>query len=196
MKLERSFYLRPAQEVAKALLGKILTRRLNNTFLKGKIVETEAYLGAVDRASHSYGWKRTPRNKAEYFLGGHIYIYLCYGMYWQFNITTGEAGNPECVLIRALEPIRGLREMRRQRKVNQKRALTSGPGKLCQAFGLNGEFYGVDLCTSQVIYLEEGEEIPPQEIEITKRIGIDYAGEWKDKPLRFYIKGNLFVSKF
>ena len=104
-RLIRDFYTGPTLRVAQDLLGKFIVRRIGKRKIVGKIVETEAYVGPEDRASHAYGGKLTQRNRAEYLVGGHIYIYLVYGMYWQFNISTGKEGSPECVLLRALEPV-------------------------------------------------------------------------------------------
>lgn len=218
IRLPRKFYTRKTLVVAKELLGKYLVRRVDkkklvgklrrkDIFLRGKIVETEAYIGPKDRASHAFGGKITPRNKTEYLIGGHIYIYLCYGMYWQLNITTSRAGKPECVLIRALEPaIADKHEFtttltnKNSRKSVSKfvkiRKLASGPGKLCQWLKLNKSFNTEDLCKSKRIWLENrGEKIKKSEIVAAKRIGIEYAGPWEDKPWRFYIRDNSFVSK-
>lgn len=188
--------MQDATTTAKLLLGKYLVRNLEGVGLSGKIVETEAYIGPEDRACHAYQNKKTERNKAEFYLGGHIYIYLVYGMYWQLNITTGKNGVPECVLIRALQPKEGVEKMKEKRGKDKITDLTSGPGKLCQAMGLDKLFYGIDVCKSDKIYVEDrGEDIEEKNIISTKRIGINYAGEWKDKLLRFYIRGNEFVSR-
>jgi DNA-3-methyladenine glycosylase len=200
MRLKRSFYTRATLTVAKELLGKYLVRKINKKKLIGKIVETEAYIGPKDRASHAFGGKITERGKTEYLEGGHIYIYLCYGMYWQLNITTSFAGKPECVLIRALEPANetsGLKTQNSKGKIiTQKLKIASGPGKLCQWLKLNKSFDGEDLTKSKRIWLEDrGEKILPSQIVKSKRIGIEYAGSWKEKPWRFYIKDNPFVSK-
>jgi len=187
MRLKRSFFIRNTLTVAKELLGKYLIRKIGNRKLVGKIVETEAYIGPQDRASHAYGGKITERSKTEYLEGGHIYIYLCYGMYWQLNITTSLAGKPECVLIRALEPVNS--------KLKSKK-IASGPGKLCQWLKLDKSFDGEDLTKSKIIWLENrGEKILPSQIAKTKRIGIEYAGPWKDKLWRFYLKNNPFFSR-
>jgi DNA-3-methyladenine glycosylase len=173
--------------VAKDLLGKNLVRKLGKKVLIGKIVETEAYIGPHDKASHAFGGKVTPRNRAEYMVGGHVYIYLVYGMYWQLNISTGAEGKPECVLIRALEPIK-----------NQKsKKLTNGPGKLCRWLKLDKSFYGEDVTKSKRLWLEDwGLKIKPKDIGVSPRIGIDYAGPiWSKKPWRFYLKNNPWVSK-
>lgn len=184
-KLQRNFYTRPACRrgrptlvVAKDLLGKYLVRKIGRKKLVGKIVETEAYIGPEDKASHAYKGKRTKRNEVEYLEGGRIYIYLVYGMHWQLNIITAKKGKPECVLIRALEHPKA-----------------TGPGKLCEWLKLDKSFYGEDLTKSKRIWLENGEKIKKSQIVAAKRIGIDYAGSWAKKPWRFYIKNNPFVSK-
>jgi len=184
MRLKKSFFIRPTLTIAKDLLGKYLIRKIGNKKLVGKIVETEAYIGPKDKASHAYGGKITPRNKTEYLEGGHIYIYLCYGLYWQLNATTNLTGKPECVLIRALEPVKKTKN------------LTNGPGKLCRWMKLDKSFDGEDLEKSKRIWLEnKGEKIESSQIVKTERIGIEYAGSWAKKPWRFYLKNNLFVSR-
>jgi DNA-3-methyladenine glycosylase len=192
-RLKRSFFIQPTLVVAKKLLGKYLCRKFGKKVLVGKIVETEAYIGPNDRASHAYGGKITKRNRAEYLIGGHIYIYLVYGMYWQLNISTAQAGKPECVLIRALEPV----EIRGQKSSKSLQKLASGPGKVCQWLKLDKSFYGEDLVTSKKIWLENrGDKIKEKDIACGPRIGIDYAGPiWSKKPWRFYLKNNPFVSK-
>ncbi|MCD6528612.1 DNA-3-methyladenine glycosylase [bacterium] len=177
-KLGRSFYIKPTLEVAKKLLGKYIVRKIGKKEIAGKIIETEAYIGPKDKASHAYQGKITPRNKAEYFIGGHIYIYLVYGMYWQLNISTYREGKPECVLIRAIK-IPGVDE-----------SLTNGPGKLCQWLKLDKSFYGEDLTKSKRIWLEDrGEKIKTSQILATARIGIDYAGPyWSKRKWRFLLK--------
>ena len=188
MKLKRSFFTRPAPEVAKELLGKYIVRLYRGRKISGRIVETEAYCGPPDRGSHAFGGKVTPRNKIMYHRGGHVYIYFIYGMYWLFNITTGLHDHPEAVLIRAVEL--------------PKRA-ASGPGKFCQAFKLDKSFYGEDLTRSKKIWLEEGKakaeargRRPKEIIAQGPRIGIEYAGPyWAKKPWRFWINNNPYVSR-
>jgi len=191
-KLTRKFYTQPALKVAKEILGKYLVQKINNKKFIGKIVETEAYVNSKDRASHAFGNKITKRNKAEYLAGGHIYIYLVYGMYWQLNITTGKANHPECILIRALEPIKGFNKNLSEKEIKN---LANGPGKLCRWMKLDKSFYGEDVVKSKKIWLEVKTKIKPSQIISKKRIGIDYAKEWADKLWRFYIKDNPFISK-
>jgi len=196
-RLKRPFFSRNTLTVAKDLLGEYLVRKIGNRKLVGKIVETEAYIGPEDKASHAFGGKITERCKTEYLEGGHIYIYLCYGMYWQLNITTSLAGKPECVLIRALEPAN---EISKVKTTSQKLKVASGPGKLCKWMKLDKSFDGEDLTKSKRIWLEDRSDKVPEKIKksqivAAKRIGIDYAGPWAKKPWRFYLKDNLFVSK-
>jgi len=196
-RLKRNFYLQPTLTVSKKLLGKYLVHRTKKGIISGKIVETEAYIGPQDKASHSFGGKVTPRNLAEYMEGGHIYIYLVYGMYWQLNISTAGQGKGECVLIRALEPTEGIQQMIKNRpKAKKRHDLANGPGKLCQALGFNKRHYGVDTVKNKEVWLEDrGQNFKKSDIIASRRIGIDYAEEWAKKPWRFYIKGSPFVSK-
>jgi DNA-3-methyladenine glycosylase len=183
-KLSRSFYTKPTLEVAQNLLGKYIVRKIGSKKIIGKIIETEAYIGPKDKASHAFRGKITPRNRIEYLIGGKIYIYLVYGMYWQLNITTSLAGKPECVLIRAIEPVAD------NKVINQDLKLTNGPGKLCHYLKLDKSFYGEDLTESKRIWLEDrGEKIKPSQISATSRIGIDYAGPyWSRRKWRFVLK--------
>lgn len=179
-RLTREFYIKPALKVAQELLGKYVIRKIKGKEISGKIIETEAYIGPRDKASHAYGGKVTPRNKAEYLIGGHIYIYLVYGMHWQFNVSTAGEGEPECVLIRALD---------------KKEAF--GPGKLCRYLKLDKSFYGEDLVKSKRIWIEDRKEkIKPEEILTTARIGIDYAGPyWSRRKWRFILKNYFKENK-
>jgi len=195
--LPREFYLRDAREVARELLGKELVRESPEGLTSGIIVETEAYLGAVDRASHAFGNRVSRRTSIMYEEGGHAYVYLIYGMYWCLNITVQGKGTPECVLIRALQPITGLELMRRRRhdKAGKRLAnLTNGPGKLCLALGIDGSLYGEDLC-GNVLFVRECLLSGPSEIATSTRINIDYAEEAIHHDWRYYLKGNQFVSK-
>jgi len=195
-RLGREFYLQPTLKVARALLGKYLVRKDGRQKLIGRIVETEAYLGPRDRASHSFGGKITRRNRAEYLVGGHVYIYLIYGMYWQLNITTAREGKPECVLIRALEPIENGDEKMTNPEPEQARFRANGPGKLCRWMKLDKWCYGLDTVTSKLLWIEDwGEKIKKSQIAAAKRVGIDYAERWADKKWRFYLRDNPFVSK-
>jgi len=201
-RLTRNFYIQPTLKVAKEFLDKYIVRKIGKKKLVGKIIETEAYIGPQDRASHAFGGKRTPRNRAEYMVGGHIYIYLVYGMYWQLNISTYLSGKPECVLIRAIEPVLyDSKNPKSQLPISNKISnpkirisklfkIANGPGKVCRYLKLDKSFYGEDLTKSKRIWLEEGSErVKPSQIIATKRIGIDYAGPyWSKKKLRFLIR--------
>ncbi len=186
MKLKRNFFLKPTIQVAKNLLGKVLVRSYKGKIIAGEIIETEAYKGPFDMAAHSKNWRITPRNFVEYSQGGFVYIYLVYGMYWQLNFTTYLSGTPECVLIRAIKPLKGIDLMKKFRKTNNINQLANGPGKLCQAFGINGSFYGKDLTKNKDLWLETNSKSKPFKIKSLPRIGIDYAGSyWSSKKWRF-----------
>ena len=159
------------------------------------IVETEAYRGPEDRASHAYGGRRTARTGTMYEIGGTAYVYFVYGMHHQFNVVTGVRDTPHAVLVRALQPVEGIELMRQRRGVASDRGLTSGPGKLCRALGIDRALDRADLLEDRIWIEEGGGPIPPSAVAAGPRIGIDYAGEWVDKPWRFWIRGNPFVSR-
>ena len=195
-KLPREFYTRSnVLHVARDLLGKLLvvpTR--NGKRVSGRVVEVEAYRGPEDRAAHSYGGRRTKRTEPMYGSGGIAYVFFVYGMYNQFNVVTNLAGTPHAVLIRAVEPIEGIELMRKRRRSQPDNNLTNGPGKLSIALGIDRKLDGADLLGNRV-WLEAAEKIARSRILSGPRIGIDYAAEWKDKPWRFWIKDNPFVSR-
>jgi DNA-3-methyladenine glycosylase len=201
MKLNDNFYLENTETVARKLLGKILVHNINGNILKGKIVETEAYMGITDKGAHSYGGRRTKRVEIMYGPPGRAYIYFIYGMYYCLNAVTQKEGIPEAVLIRALEPLEGhdimaLNRFNKEYKdltSTQITNLTNGPGKLCMAMGIDKKLNG-SMFSGDTFYIEEGNN-DKFDIIKTKRIGIDYAEEAKDFLLRFYIKGSPFVSK-
>ena len=196
LKLRRSFYTRPnVVTVARDLLGKLLVvPALNGERVSGMIVETEAYRGPLDRAAHSYGGRRTKRTEPMYAIGGTAYVFFVYGMYYQFNVVTNAAETPHAVLIRALEPVEGIELMHQRRHGQPDRNLTKGPGKLCIALGIDRSLDGANLLGDRV-WLETGQLVRRSQIASGPRIGIDYAGEWIDKPWRFWIKDNPFVSR-
>lgn len=193
MKLPREFYRQDAVSLAKALLGKVLVHHTPEGVIKGIIVETESYMGVIDAAAHSYKGKKDGRCNIQYNEGGYAYIYMIYGMYYCMNIVANEENVPEVVLLRALEPLEGIPLMEQRRNTNKRKALLSGPGKLCQAMEIGKDSYGTDLC-EDILYVEEPEQRTDFEIEASKRINIDYAGEAKDYLWRFTIKDNPFVS--
>jgi DNA-3-methyladenine glycosylase len=195
-KLPRDFYTRSnVLTVSRELLGKLLVVPDNQgRRISGKIVEVEAYRGPEDRASHAYGGRRTKRTETMYQLGGVAYVYFVYGMYNQFNIVTNVVETPHAVLVRALEPVEGIELMRIRRHSHPDRNLTNGPGKLCLAMGIDRQLDRADLLGERV-WLEEFEKVPESRIARGPRIGIDYAQEWIEKPWRFWVKGNPFVSR-
>jgi DNA-3-methyladenine glycosylase len=195
-KLPRDFYLRPdVLTVSRDLLGKLLVVPGDNgERVSGKIVEVEAYRGPEDRASHAYGGRRTKRTETMYRTGGVAYVYFVYGMYYQFNVVSGIADVPHAILVRALEPIEGIELMRTRRHSHPDHNLTNGPGKLCIAMGIDRQLIGADLLGDKV-WLEDFETVSPRRIGRGPRIGIDYAEEWIDKPWRFWIRDNRFVSR-
>lgn len=200
-KLTREFYDRDTELVAKELLGKLLVHEINNKKIIAKIVETEAYLGVKDKAAHSYGGRRTPRVEVMYGEPGFVYVFLIYGMYHCFNIVTRESGNPQAVLIRAVEPIQGFDLMAENRfqkayhdlTKSQRKNLTNGPGKLCKALQIEKAINGEDICGKK-LYVQEENHSKNINIKVAKRVGIDYAEEAKDYLLRFYIENNEYVS--
>ena len=196
MKLPREFYTRAdVLEVARDLLGKkLVVPNRNGTRVAGIIVETESYRGPEDRASHAYGGRRTSRTETMYGLGGTAYVYFVYGMYNQFNVVTNVEHIPHAVLVRALEPVEGLDIIRRRRPGRSEYEWTSGPGRLCLALGIDRRLDKADLLGDRV-WIEEGISISPRQIARGPRIGIDYAEAWVNKPWRFSIKDNPFVSK-
>jgi DNA-3-methyladenine glycosylase len=195
-KLPREFYTRPdVLAVARDLLGKkLVVPGRNGQRVSGIIVETEAYRGPEDRASHAWNGRRTQRTETMYGAGGTAYVYFVYGMYHQFNVVTNGEDIPHAVLVRALEPSEGLAVMRRRRRGRSERELTSGPGRLCLAMGIDRKLDKADLLGDRV-WLEDGISISPRKIARGPRIGIDYAEKWIDKPWRFWVKDNPFVSR-
>jgi len=187
-RLGRDFYERWAVDVAKELLGKLLIRRIEGRVLVGRIVEVEAYRGSDDPASHAYRGK-TERNKIMFDRGGLAYIYLAYGIHRLLNVTAEPPGKPAAVLIRALEPIDGIEVMMRFRGTSDLRALTSGPGKLTEALKIGLELNGLDLTTSDELFIAD-DGFRGFEMGSSPRIGVKDRRKW-----RFYIKGNRFVSR-
>lgn len=195
MRLKREFYTRDTITVAKELLGKIIVKKRDDgEIFSGRIVEVEAYLGIKDKASHSYNDRRTKRTEIMYKEGGYSYVFLIYGMYQCFNVTTSYEGNPEAVLIRGIEPLINKEKMFEERKVKKEKDISNGPGKLTKALGITKLDNGKDLVEGSNLWLED-DGYKVKEIIETTRIGIDYAEEDSLKPWRFYIKDNNFVSK-
>lgn len=195
MRIEREFYMRDAVTVAKDILGKIIVKKDDKgKIFSGRIIEVEAYMGIFDKASHSYGGKRTKRTEVMYKEGGYSYIFLIYGMYECFNIVVEAEGNPQAVLVRGVEPLENKNLMQEKRKVKREKDISNGPGKLTKALGITREDNGVDLVNDKNIWIED-DGYKVKEIVETTRIGIDYAEEDALKPWRFYIKDSEFISK-
>ena len=202
MILKKSFFKKGALELAQELLGKILVREIDGKVLKAKIVETEAYIGEIDKASHAYNGRRTERTEPLFHEGGIAYVYFIYGKYFCFNVISGNKDKGEGVLIRAVEPINEFDYISNKRfgvDFNQLtkakvKTLTNGPSKLCLAYSIGREENYKELYKKGTLYIED---LKSEEFEIVeaKRIGIDYAEEAKDFLWRFYIKDNNFISK-
>lgn len=197
MKLPFSYYQN--QDVlflAKDLLGKILFTEIDGEITAGIIVETEAYFGIHDKASHAYGGKRTDRTEIMYAQGGISYVYLCYGIHHLFNIVTSVENEPHAVLVRAIEPLIGQEIMGLRRNMpSTKPAISSGPGSAAKALGINRSFNKKEL-TGEEIWIEDHNiRYNPDEIIATPRVGVAYAQEDAFLPWRFFVKGNKYVSK-
>ena len=195
-KLSLSFYQRKdVVAIAKDLIGKIVVTKIDGKITSGRIVETEAYVAHIDKASHAYKGKRTLRNEAMYAAAGTVYVYICYGLHNMLNIVTNDMNVPDAILIRALEPIDGIDTMleRTSKKVLDN-TLTKGPGNVAKAMGVSKNISGLLLGKKQINILKNNFIIPENQIGTSKRIGIDNAGEDALLPYRFYLKGNRFVS--
>ena len=188
--LAAGFYDRATEIVARELLGAVLEHRTAEGTVRGRIVETEAYLGPDDPACHAAAGL-TERTRILHGPPGQAYVYFIYGMHWCFNAVTREAGHGSAVLVRALEPLSGLALMRRRRDVEDDIGLTSGPARLCEAFAIGRAQNGVRLDRGPLRILQ-GATVPDESVLVTPRIGIRKAADW---PLRFLLKGNAFVSK-
>lgn len=202
MIIEKDFYQRDALSVAKEILGDYLVREVDGRKIKAIIVETESYIGALDKSCHAYNYKKTERTKPLFEEGGIAYVYLIYGLYHCLNIVTNIKDEPEAVLIRAIEPIDNLDYLSNVRfnksydelTKTQKKNLTNGPSKLCTALNITKKENYMEFYKEGSLYIESN---PDKNFEIveTTRIGIDYAEEAKDFPWRFYIKDNMYISK-
>lgn len=193
------FSLQDPVKIARQLIGVELITEIGGVETGVRITETEAYWAPDDRASHAFGNKRTKRTEVFFHAPGTAYVYLCYGIHEMFNVVTGPEGTPHAILIRAGEPTRGIRHIMARRKMDSlKPQLSSGPGVLTKALGIDRKLNGVNLLDPKgVVRLNmTGPAVDPSEIVATPRIGIDYAGEpWVSKPWRFYRRGTTFVSR-
>ena len=194
--LDQSFYNRKnVVQVARDLLGKILITQLDGVRSSGRIVETEAYAGVEDRASHAFGGRRTARSEHLYGDPGTVYVYICYGMHNLFNVITNKKDIPHGVLIRALEPMEGIEHMlNRTGKPVADFTLTKGPGNLSRALGMNKFHSGGNVFSEEIFIADDGLRYKKNEIVITKRIGVDGAREDAELPYRFIVRGNPYVS--
>jgi DNA-3-methyladenine glycosylase len=195
-KLSKEFYQRrDVVRISRELLGKVLVTHFDNILTAGRIVETEAYNGAVDRASHAYGNRRTNRTEVMFGEGGLAYVYLCYGIHHLFNVVTNAAETPHAVLIRAVEPLYGVDDMliRTGKKILDN-TLTRGPGNVSKALGIHTGHTGYSLLSDELFIADDGYKIQKSSIGMTPRIGVDYAAADALLPYRFVIKGNPYVS--
>jgi len=197
MKLAESYY-HSADVIAlsKDLIGKYLFTCIDDITTGGYIVETEAYNGVIDKASHAFGNRQTPRTKTMFMQGGIAYVYLCYGIHEMFNVVTSVEGQPHAILIRAIEPTDGLEAMLyRRNMITLKPNITSGPGSVAKALGISRNINAFSLQSDTIWVEDRGLIIPDESIAAVPRVGVSYAGEDALLPYRFYVKGNPYVSK-
>ncbi len=196
MKLREDFYQRGnVVKIARDLLGKVLFTSINGVVTGGIIVETEAY-SWKERGCHAYGSRKTSRNAIMFQKGGYAYVYICYGIHYLFNVVTNREETAEAVLIRAVEPIAGLAEIKFRRSILKSDIhLTSGPGKLTKALGIDRTFNGKSLLDDEIWIEDSGMKLAANLVVASERIGIDYAGEDARLPWRFSVKGNSWVSR-
>jgi len=197
-KLPIEFYKRTdVVLIARELIGKIIVTKFNGQITSGRIVETEAYIGFTDRASHSYGGKRTARNEYMYAEAGTAYVYICYGMHHLFNVVTNKKNIPDAVLIRAVDPLCGIDIMlKRSGKAEPGSSITKGPGNAAKALGISKNHSGVNLLSNEIYITDDGHVFEDALLGVSSRIGIGNTGDAVLKPYRFYVKGNRFVSNY
>jgi len=197
MKLPSSYYhSADVITLSRNLIGKYLFTRIDNVITGGYIVETEAYNGAIDKASHAYGNRLTPRTKTMFMQGGIAYVYLCYGIHEMFNIVVAEEGTPHAILVRAINPTDGLEAMQVRRNMPvTKPTITMGPGSVAKALGISRAINAFDLAGDTIWVEDRGLSFADNDIAVVPRVGVDYAGEDALLPYRFYVKGNPYVSK-
>lgn len=197
MKLSPEYYQNEdVVSLAKDLLGKVLYTKIGEEITAGIIVETEAYFGVKDKASHAYGGRRTRRTETMYGEGGVAYVYLCYGMHHLFNVVTSVKDDPHAVLIRGIEPILGLEIIEQRRNMSRlKGAISAGPGSAAKALGIDKTFNAKNLSGEEIWIEDHGIRYAEEDIAATPRVGIAYAKEHALLPWRFFVKGNKYVSK-
>lgn len=195
-KLQKSFYERgDVLKIAQDLLGKVLVTSFDGLVTSARIVETEAYAGTIDRASHAWNGRRTNRTEIMYATAGTAYIYLCYGIHHLFNVVTNKAAIPHAVLIRGAEPLDGVETMlMRTKKKKADYTLTKGPGNVSKALGIVTQYSGLSLLEETIFIADDGYKISKSMILATPRIGVDYAGEDAKLPYRFIVKDSKYVS--
>ncbi|MDF2193051.1 DNA-3-methyladenine glycosylase [Paraflavitalea sp. CAU 1676] len=195
-KLEQDFYDRSdVLKISKELLGKVLVTKFGQRLTAGRIVETEAYAGEIDRASHAWGGRRTNRTEVMYGAGGTAYVYLCYGIHQMFNVVTNQQGIPHAILVRAAEPLEGIDIMlERTGKKQLDFTLTKGPGNVGKAFGFHTRHTGLSLLRDELFIADDGYLVKKADLLATPRIGVDYAGDDAALPYRFIIRDNPYVS--
>ena len=183
--------------IARELIGKIIVTNFDGLITSARIVETEAYIGITDRASHSHGGKRTARNEHMYANAGTTYVYICYGMHHLFNVVTNKKDVPDAVLVRAVQPLTGIETMlKRTGKLKLDSSLTKGPGNAAKALGISKINSGINLLKNEIYIADDGFEVEDDLIGISRRIGVEGAGDAALLPYRFYLKGNKYVSSY
>lgn len=197
MKLPESFYVRKdVVQIAKELLGKVIVTNFDGVYTTGIITETEAYAGAIDKASHAYGNRRTKRTEVMYSHGGTAYVYLCYGIHHLFNVVTNVKDIPHAILIRAVEPLDGLEYMLQRRSMTKLQpSLTAGPGAMSVALGIHTRHTALSLQGPEIYIEDRGIKIAKKDIVEGTRVGVAYAEDDAYLPYRFSIRGNKYVSK-
>jgi DNA-3-methyladenine glycosylase len=195
-KLGKAFYQQEdVVALAKLLIGKVLVSALDNTCCSGIITETEAYNGIHDKASHAYGGRRTARTETMYATGGCAYVYLCYGIHSLFNVVTGKADHPQAILIRGIQPLEGIDLMEKRRKMKtMSRNFSNGPGKVSEAMGFHFSHSGISLFGQHIWIEDRGISIENHQLEVTPRIGVDYAADDALLPWRFVIKEEIKLT--
>lgn len=195
-RLPATFYQRQnVISIAKELLGKLLVTKFHGELTSGRIVETEAYNGIIDRASHAFNGRRTNRTEVMFGAGGNAYVYLCYGIHYLFNVVTNDHGTPHAILIRGIEPIDGIEIMlERMRKTKFDHTVGRGPGNVSKALGIQTKHTGYSLLSDEIFIAADDFVLKKSQIVASPRIGVDYAGEDAKLHYRFYMRGNPFVS--
>jgi DNA-3-methyladenine glycosylase len=196
-KLPHSFYARKdVVQIARELVGKILVTRFNGVTTSGRIVETEAYVARIDKASHAFGGRRTARNEHMYGAPGTAYVYICYGMHRMFNVVTNEKEIPDAILIRAVEPMEGIDVMlERTSKPKADYTITKGPGNVGKALGIDKHHSGTHLSQEEIFIAQDDFRLEEDRVGVSARIGVESAGADALLPYRFYVRGNKYVSR-